>query len=128
MANEISEGASLSVNNTSTGLKLQYPFETKSITQNAGATAPKSYVDTVLVAAAAESDVPIGSITTPGRVVFKNVGANYVKAGPKSGGVMVEAMRLMPGEHQSFRYAPAAVWRWRADTADCMVLIFLLAD
>lgn len=123
MANEITESVALILNNVD--LKLQFPMETKTITQSTAL----AYVDTIAVSSGAESDVPVGSVTTPGRVVLKNIDpTNFVKAGPKSGGSMIEAVRLKPGEHTAIRIAPSVTWRWIADTASCKVLIFMLND
>ena len=78
----------------------------------------------VSVGSGAEEDLTVGDVATPGWVVMRNLDAtNYVTYGPKSGGVMVEAIRLSPGESHTFKSAPSVTWRAIADTASCRVLV-----
>ncbi len=76
----------------------------------------------------AEEDITFTDVTTPRRLCMINLDTtNFVKYGPKSGGVMVEFGRLKPdGTPHTFDLAPSGVTlRMIADTAACKVLFWL---
>lgn len=122
MANEITQSVALLDFNGK--LKVQIPFESVLITQTAQGVIAK----TLPVSSGAEADIDTTGITNIGLMYFKNLDAtNFVKLGPKSGGVMAEAIRLKPGEHCTFRGVPTGVvYRWIADTATCSVYMVVL--
>lgn len=79
--------------------------------------------ETVWVVGTSEEDLSIGDVATPGRVFLKNLDTtNYVDIGPKSGGSMVAAIRLSPGESHTFKSGPSVTWRAVANNAACRVL------
>lgn len=122
MANEISESVALGLANGT--LNFQVAYESKTVTQNAALVIAKTVSVTT-----AEANIDTTGITTLGICYIKNIDpTNYVKAGPSSGGAMVEAIRLKPGEENLFRLAPGVTWRWVADTATCKVYIVVLND
>lgn len=63
-----------------------------------------------------------GPLTTPKWVSVKNLDpSNFVTLGPDSGGVMIPALRVDPGESNAFTMSTETSWRWRADTATVRV-------
>lgn len=122
MANEITESVSLALSNVN--LKFQIPLESKSITQSTALVLSK-----VITVTTSEADIDTTGISTLGVMYVKNLDTtNYVKLGPKSGGAMVEMMRIKPGEENMFRVTPGITMRWIADTAACQVYIAILND
>lgn len=116
MANEITLTVTAQLSNSY--LKDSYTPGSEQITQTT-----KGAAAGVWIVGTSEEDLSLGDVTTPGRVFLKNLDTtNYVKIGPKSGGAMVEAIRLSPGESHTFKSAPGATWRAIADTASCRVL------
>ena len=102
------------------GLADTVAQETTNITQ----AAQEFYAQTVSVGSGAEEDLTLTDITTNGFVYLKNLDpTNYVKYGPKSGGVMIEFGRLKAGERTVLRLASGVTWRWIADTAAVKVLV-----
>lgn len=123
MANEIKQAMQLSCTNGS--FSTAAPQLSLSINQSAvGALQGVTAVTT------SEADLSLTGLTTPGWVWMRNLDAtNYVKVGPKSGGVMVECIRLKPGEAAMFRLGPSGVTlRWVANTATCNVQWMVLSD
>lgn len=127
MANEISMSIRCSVINpaaSTSQFSLQALFDsgTLGITQTTAAV----FQDTVTVATS-EQDIALptnSKFTAALQGMFCAVNldtTNYVKLGPKSGGVMVEAVRLYPRIPVAFMVAPSVVLRWIADTAACSV-------
>lgn len=116
MANEISLTISAQLNNGY--LKDSYTPGVEQITQTT-----KGGHETIWVVGTSEEDLSIGDVATPGRMFVKNLDTtNYVDIGPKSGGAMVGAIRLSPGESHTFKSGPAVTWRGVANTASCRVL------
>jgi hypothetical protein len=115
MANEITTTITGSLANGS----LSDQFSTsKQITQTTAGVAAG-----VWIVGTSEEDLSLGDVTTGGTVYMVNLDStNYVKLGPKSGGSMVEAIRLKPGEPQLFRIPSGVTLRAIADTAACRVL------
>lgn len=71
-----------------------------------------------------EEDISFGDISAAniGRCDMINLDpTNYVDIGPKSGGVMVGMLRLLPGEPQTMRLLPGVTLRARANIAACRV-------
>lgn len=65
-----------------------------------------------------EETINFGDVTANGCLFLKNLDdTNYVTYGPVSGGAMVVAGKLNPGEFAWLRVAPTAVFRAQADTA-----------
>lgn len=123
MANEIKPTFGITYANGN--IKSTIPFEQMNITQSAA----KRLGKTVTVAQAAEADLDTTGITTLGWAYIRNNGpTNYLKYGPKSGGVMVEFGRLKTGEACWFRLAPGITLRWVADTADVTANVELFND
>jgi hypothetical protein len=84
---------------------------------------------TVIVGFAAEEVINFGDVTTEGRCRVINLDdTNDVTIGPESGGVMVGAITLKPGEPNDFRLKPGVVWRAQAAVADCAVLFLVFED
>ena len=82
---------------------------------------------TVIVAQAAESDMPFGSVVAPARICLINLDpTNYVTWGPKDAGVMVAMGRLVYNEPTTIMLSPGAILRWIAHTADCKVMAQIL--
>ena len=76
-----------------------------------------------------EEDLATGDISTMGVLGLINTDStNYVQIGPKSGGAMVPAMRLKPGEPNFIRCEPGVTWRAVANTAACKVKVWLLEN
>lgn len=123
MANEIKASFSVNYANPVSGspaLKDAIASETENVTQ----TNQEFHGTVVSVGFSAEEDLSLGDVTTNGKIYVKNLDAtNFVKYGPKSGGVMVEFGRLKPGEIAWLRLAPGITWRWIADTAAVKVLV-----
>lgn len=70
-----------------------------------------------------------GDVGTLGRLFLLNLDTtNYVTFGPDSGGSMVGAIKLMPGEPNEFRLVPGVTYKLQADTAACNVQYELLSD
>ena len=122
MANEIT----VNINATCVNGYHRTPFQpsTKQITQ----TAVGEYSATWTVGTS-EEDMSTGDITTMGLLGLLNTDTtNYVQIGPKSGGAMVPAMRLKPGEPNFIRCEPGVTWRAIANTAACKVKVWLLEN
>lgn len=84
---------------------------------------------TVSVVHTAEADLDTTGITTLGYVYLRNVSTvNFVKYGPKSGGVMVALGRLNPGEWALIRLEPGITLRWIADTATVKLQVRLYGN
>lgn len=65
-----------------------------------------------------EEDLDLSELSTPGYAFLRNLDAtNFVTIGPKSGGVMVSMIKLLPGEIAIFRLAGSVTLRAVADTA-----------
>ena len=78
-----------------------------------------------------EEVIDLDDISTPGWCMLQNLDAtNFVEWGPTSGGSMVVAGRLIPGEPPSgpFRLDPSISLRMQADTAACLVKLMILED
>jgi hypothetical protein len=85
--------------------------------------------DVVTVPTGSEADLATPNISTLGFVYLKNLDStNFVQWGPKSGGVMVPAGRLLPGESAVLRLEPGMTLRWTADTAAVKVLAKIYND
>lgn len=122
MANEIT--ASVSVTCVNGSLRTAFQPASKQITQTA-----LGGHSTVWNVGTSEEDLATGDISTLGVMGLLNTDAtNYVQIGPKSGGAMVAAMRLKPGEPNFIRCEPGITWRAKADTAACKVLVWLMEN
>lgn len=97
---------------------------TKQIVQNGvGCHAPVVDIGT------SEEDLSFGDLSTEGRCEVMNLDdTNYVDIGPKSGGSMVPAIRLKPGEPHAFRISPGQTWAGQANTAACKVQFKIYED
>jgi len=85
--------------------------------------------DVITVSSSAEADLGTSNITTLGWLYLKNLDpTNFVKWGPKSGGVMVAMGRLKAGESVLLRLEPGITLRWIADTASVKVQTKIYAD
>lgn len=122
MANEITILFSLALVNG--GHRESFVPGTLQLNQSAiGAHAPIVKVGT------SEEDLAVGDIATPGVIVLQNLDAtNYITYGPKSGGAMVAAGRLNPGEVHCFRLDPGATLRWKANAAEAKAKVLLLEN
>lgn len=84
---------------------------------------------TVWTVGTSEESMPVGDVGTLGRIYAKNLDAtNYVDIGVDSGGSMVGAIRLKPGEEQWFRSKPGVTWKGQANTASCKVQLKVCED
>lgn len=71
----------------------------------------------------AEEDISFGDVT-PGIVIIQNLDStNFIKYGPKSGGVMVEFLKLSAGRFAIIEMQGSAIIRAIADTAAVKVRI-----
>lgn len=119
MADEIK--ITLGITYVNGNLKDTVQSETISIDQ-----ATKGFHAPVVSVGTSEEDLSLGDLatTTANILYMKNLdAANYVKIGPKSGGSMVEFMRVLAGEAACFRLGASVTLRWAADTAACKVLV-----
>jgi len=126
MAATIKVTTALSIKDTSTKLDSPDQVLEKSETQSLQVIDDK----VVVVGQAAEEDLPIAAdIATLGWCSIHNLDpTNFVRIGPKSGGVMVPYHRLKPGDRHVLRLEPGITIRWKADTADCKVRIRVFND
>lgn len=70
-----------------------------------------------------EEAIGFGELATLGLLMIHNLDAtNFVDFGPESGGAMVAAVRVKPGEVALFRMVPGTTYRAKADTAACNVV------
>jgi hypothetical protein len=84
---------------------------------------------TVASVGTSEEDIAFGDVSTRGFAILQNLDdTNYVTWGPVSGGSMVAAGRLKPGETAILRLDPAASYKWQANTAACLVKQLILED
>jgi len=122
MANEITVTTRVSISNGN--FKQKFDPGTVQIDQAAiGGHSP-----VVIVGHAAEEDLALGDLSTPGLVALRNLDAtNFVKYGPKDG-TMVEFSRIKAGETAVFRLGSSVTLRWQADTADVKVQVMALED
>ena len=82
-----------------------------------------------IVGFAAEEDLAVTDIATLGWCFLQNLdAANFIKYGPKSGGVMIPFGRLKPGEFCWVRLEPGITIRCIADTAVVKLDIRLYED
>ena len=73
--------------------------------------------------------IALGDIATEGVGVIKNLDTtNFVEVGPESGGVIVPLLKFKPGEGFPLRLSPGQVYRARADTGVCKLLVHILED
>lgn len=133
MANELLVTIKLDLKNptqstTQALLKAVFDLGTFQLTQTTAA----KLEDTVTVGTS-EQDIAIptnSKFTAALQGIFCAVNldtTNFVKLGPKSGGSMVEAVRLYPRYPVVVPIAPSVVLRWIADTAPCSVAYLWLA-
>ena len=122
MANEITASVNVTVVNGS--FRQAFQPASKQITQSAIG----GHI-TVWNVGTSEEDLATGDVSTLGVMGLLNTDStNYVQIGPKSGGAMVPAMRLKPGEPNFIRCEPGVTWRAIANTAACKVLVWLLEN
>lgn len=118
MANEISISVSAALANGTLSQAV-------SLSDSVDQAAALAMFKTVAVSHSAEADVDLSPVTTNGFVFMQNTDStNFIKFGPKSGGVMVELGRLKPGEVACFRLASGVTLRWVADTASVTVALW----
>lgn len=92
------------------------PGQTDIVQSAVGSHSPTQIIGT------SQEDLSFGDIATVGRCEAINLDStNYVDIGPKSGGTMVPAVRLMPGEPHAFRISPGQTWAGQANSASCKV-------
>jgi hypothetical protein len=121
MANEISAYLSIDVENG----YLSFPFSTGQL-QFDQANARAGNPGTVNIGTSQE-DISLGDLVDPGFVFLQNLDAtNYVQIGPKSGGVMVNAIRLYPRQFAFLPLDSGVVLRAVANTAAVNVLVIAL--
>jgi hypothetical protein len=106
MANEITLNATLTLNNGN--LRRTLTAGTIQITQSVA----RTYSNTQILSTS-EEDIAIGSdISTLGVAWLENYDdTNTIKWGPSSGGSMVAAGRLKPGEKFPIRLEPGTTYR-----------------
>lgn len=115
MANEITSACTLRVNN---GYLSSNLVRSATITQ-AVAKGPSPGCVNV---GTSEEVISFAELTTLGVIQIINLDTtNFVQFGPESGGAMIPAIRLMPGEPNQFRLEPGVTYRAKADTAACNV-------
>ena len=124
MANEISLMMRLAITN---GLYTDTLDAQQVLIEQA---AQGAHAPVVIVPAAAEADLELGDIVTPGLIMARNLDStNYVTWGPKNASNVMEPIgRIGPGEPFLFRYDPAATLRWQANTADVKVQVLALEN
>lgn len=122
MANEIT--ATVNVTTVNGSFRQAFQPATKQITQSAIG----GHI-TVWNVGTSEEDLATGDVSTLGVMGLLNTDStNYVQIGPKSGGAMVAAMRLKPGEPNFIRCEPGITWTAKANTAACKVLVWLMEN
>jgi hypothetical protein len=121
MANEITAYLSLDVANG----YLSFPFSTGQL-QFDQTTARAGNPGTVNIGTSQE-DIALGDLVNPGYVFIQNLDTtNYVQVGPKSAGVMVNAIRLYPRQFAFFPLDSAVTLRAVANTAAVNILVLAL--
>lgn len=122
MANEIDVGLQVDCTNGEYSRSISESVQIDQSAQGAAA-------GIVIVGQAAEEDLEFIDISSEGMLYLKNLDAtNFVKYGPKSGGVMVTYGKIKPGEIAWVRLFPGVVHRWIADTDDVKVEYWMLED
>lgn len=120
MANEITYSVSLSCTKGSMTDK-QAPGS-----QTADQTTQGEAAD-IQIIGTSEEDLAVGDLVAPRWCFLRNLDTtNFIKLGPKSGGNMVECMRLKAGESALFPIAPSVTLRAIADTASCKLKKMIL--
>jgi hypothetical protein len=74
-----------------------------------------------------QGDLSLSGITSPVAVNLVNLDeTNFIEWGPKSGGTMVPLGKLPPGANSQVILWPGVVLRAVADTAPCVLAIFVV--
>lgn len=123
MADEITVSSSLIVDNGS--FDPAWSTGSQSVDQAAAGGGAPGFVNI----GTSEEAISFGDVSTPGWAFIRNIDAtNYVDIGPDSGGSMVAACRLKPGEGFAIRLHPSSTWRGQANTAAVDLVFAVLED
>lgn len=116
MAGTISSILSVEVSND--GFTDTFSSGTESVTQVAeGAVV---YVGTLTTSDTEMTQ--LDELTTLGIAIIRNLDdTNYITVGTDSGGSIVPAFRVGPGETSKVKLVPSTTYRWQANTASCDV-------
>lgn len=123
MADEITAVSQITLSN---GSNYEQWVSSDNIDQTAGGSVKKT-----LSIGTSEEVIDLDDISTPGWCMMQNLDdTNVVLWGPTSGGSLVTAGVLRPGEPPSgpFRLDPSISLRMQADTAACLVKLMILED
>lgn len=119
MADEITVTAALTV--AKGGLSIPKLGSAQFTADMAGS---KAGVPGAVSVATSQQDIDLSALSSMGWCRIENTDpTNYVDYGPKSGGVMVDFGRLLPGEATVFRFKPGVTLRMVANAAAVVVLI-----
>lgn len=122
MANEIKVNLSVQVDNG----KFSQQFNPGRIQISQAA---QGYHGPIVTIGTTEEAIPTGDVGTLGIFCGRNLDdANYVTAGPSTGGAMYPYQRIEAGESFVLRLEPGITMKWKANTAAVKVQQLLFED